>query len=116
MGLISTATTLNFENGDTVGEILLPLRRPSAHVLYSNHLCTNTYVVDFIPILHFVLFLQVFYAVISVSDNATTSLSCSGTVTITVTDDNDEVPTIRFIINNFSIGKQIGCSDGSLVN
>ncbi|XP_062928866.1 protocadherin Fat 4-like isoform X3 [Mobula hypostoma] len=53
LGLISTATTLNFENGDTV-----------------------------------------FYAKVSIDDNATTSLSCTGTVTIIVTDVNDEAPTI----------------------
>ncbi|XP_072921411.1 cadherin EGF LAG seven-pass G-type receptor 1-like [Hemitrygon akajei] len=35
-----------------------------------------------------------FYAVVSINDNATSGLGCTGTVTITVTDVNDESPTI----------------------
>ncbi|GCC34006.1 hypothetical protein chiPu_0012479 [Chiloscyllium punctatum] len=38
--------------------------------------------------------LQLFYAVISISDTGSPSLSCTGTVTITITDVNDEVPII----------------------
>ncbi|XP_072418158.1 cadherin-23-like [Chiloscyllium punctatum] len=37
---------------------------------------------------------MLFYAVISISDTGSPSLSCTGTVTITITDVNDEVPII----------------------
>ncbi|XP_059510776.1 protocadherin Fat 4-like isoform X2 [Stegostoma tigrinum] len=53
LGLITTASTLDFENG---------------HML--------------------------FYAVISINDTGSPSLACTGTVTITITDVNDEVPII----------------------
>lgn len=44
---------------------------------------------------------------VSINDSAAASLACSGTVTITITDVNDEVPTIRYINYYSSVDRKI---------